>query len=206
MVKNFEPGARQSSNRKQKKKVHVYFLLDESGSMKARQAETIACFNEFIQRQQRLQQEKNVKIQFSLTTFNSDGVRHRYVDKNVRKVVPLNEAAYQPHALTPLCDVVHDSIRALGKRKNVLFVILTDGLENASGHARLAQLRSLIREKERLGWTFQYLGVDVYEFSDARTTKAKQLYLARNIHAAFSRAYFKLRKIIAAYTADSSAA
>ncbi|GEM_PF-3596145 len=196
MAKNSKSLSQKPNKRKKKKKVYVYFLLDESGSMRSRYRETISGFNEFLQQQQQLQKEKNVKIKFSFTTFNGNGVKLRYVEKNVRKIEPLSVHNYKPVATTPLFDAVYNSIRAMDKRKKVLFVVLTDGLENASRQATLPLIRSLIKEKKQQKWEFLFLGVDLTDTSDARRMQINDIITTDNMFLAYQTVYNKLDKMV----------
>lgn len=146
-----------------KDKTSVIFLLDETGSMHAHYEETITGFNEYIQQ---LKKEKN--ISFTLTTFNSDtGVEVLYVDIPIARVKELTEETYKPNSTTPLYDAIGKTIKELDDRlkkkkskPKVLFVIMTDGYENASKEYDIKAIKSLIKKKEGEDWSFIFMGIN----------------------------------------------
>lgn len=141
--------------------MQVGFLLDETGSMMGVKQQTISGFNEYIDT---LKQGENSKdIYFTLTKFNSGKVEIVYDAVPLNTVTNLSDATYKPASLTPLYDAIGISIRSLEKKvnkDNVLVVIQTDGLENASREFTRQHIFSLIDEKKREGWTFVFLGAD----------------------------------------------
>ena len=145
------------------KTINVVFLLDRSGSMYTSQSDTIGGFNRFIADQKK----SKFNIKFSLTLFNSNNVEKRYVDEDISNVKDLDDNNYQPNHGTPLWDAVGTTMRELGNKKDVLFVIMTDGQENDSTEFTANQVREMIKEKEKIAWKFLYLGIDVANFDDA---------------------------------------
>lgn len=143
-------------------KIIVNFVLDETGSMSVCLNTTISGFNEYIAS---LKSRKE-KISFTLTKFNADAVNVVYVDKPIEDVPDLNAETYKPNHLTPLYDAIGRSINEVEtkikdkKDLSVLFVILTDGEENASREYTQEAIFNLIKEKEAKGWAFAYLGAN----------------------------------------------
>ncbi len=146
-----------------KKTVNVVFLLDETGSMFSIKSDTIGGFNNFIDEQKK----SPFNIKFSMTLFNSNHIDRRYTNENINNVEQLSDENYVPNYATPLWDAIGKTIQGLTKKKNVLFVILTDGYENASREFNSHTVKDLIKEKEKAGWKFLYLGVDMVDMSDA---------------------------------------
>jgi len=136
----------------------VNFILDETGSMISCKEATISGFNEYIKN---LQKEKN-KIYFSLTTFNSSGIKTPYVKTLIQDIKPLTPETYQPNNLTPLYDAIAKTVKAVEKTnsKKILCVIMSDGEENASKEYTRTKLFDLIKDKEKEGWNFIYLGAN----------------------------------------------
>jgi hypothetical protein len=138
----------------------VSFLLDTTGSMLNIKPATISGFNEY------LASLKNQKkpLAFTLTQFNSNGTKIPYQSVPVKEVAPLTDETYCPDAGTPLYDAIGQTVRSIDeqnkKHSHVLFIILTDGLENASREFTKDGIATLIKEKEKQGWTFVYLGAD----------------------------------------------
>ena len=146
--------------------IHISFLLDETGSMQACASNAISGFNEYIGNMQR----EKVPVQMTLCTFNSERKNIRYADEPIAKIEPLSGKTYKPDAMTPLLDSVdviikrteetEEKAKKEGKDLAILFVILTDGLENASKEFHQKQIRDLIEKKQKGGWTFVYLGAN----------------------------------------------
>jgi hypothetical protein len=135
--------------------VQVTVLLDQTGSMLTRKAETILSFNQYIADLV----SQNLEAEFSLTLFNSDKVEVRHSKANLSDVVPLADSTYSPASATPLLDAIMTSIKNLGDAKDCFFVIITDGEENASKLCTKAEVKQLIEEREGRGWVFTFLGI-----------------------------------------------
>jgi len=144
-----------------KKETIVSLVLDETGSMTSVKGKTISGFNEYIDG---LKKIKN-KVLFTLTKFNSDMVKVVYNTVKIKDVKHLTDNSYQPQAMTPLYDAIGTAINQLSKnlkeaKQKVLFVILTDGLENHSQEYTSEQITNLIEEKRDEGWQFVFLGAN----------------------------------------------
>lgn len=136
--------------------IKVNFLLDESGSMGSCIDQTISGFNEYIKA---LKKEKK-KVKFTLTTFSSGNVKMVYNNININNVKELGIENYYPGGGTPLYDAIGGTIEGSKKDGKTLFVIMTDGEENASCEYDVNSITKLIKGKEKVGWTFVYLGAD----------------------------------------------
>jgi len=150
----------------------VSFLLDETGSMHPILDDTIGGFNSYIDT---LGKSKN-PIVFSLVKFDSSKIEKVHTGVPIKKVPHLTHETYKPGAMTPLVDasvkIIHATEQALKRRDdkpNVLIVIQTDGFENASTEFTFPDLTKLIREKEKEGWTFLYIGAGVDAYDTAVT-------------------------------------
>ena len=145
----------------------LVFILDRSGSMSGLEADTIGGFNAMIERQRRGEGEAYV----STVLFDTRSeVIHDRVD--IRRVEPMTRQQYTPGGCTALLDAigkaihhignVHKYARAEDRPERTLFVITTDGLENASRAYTADQVRQMIRrQKERYGWEFLFLGANI---------------------------------------------
>lgn len=162
---------------KKKSKTVVSFILDETGSMISRKGETVRGVNEFIQS---MKKEKG-DVVFSLTKFGGTRVQLSYDKTEMKKVKEFTETDYHPDGMTPLYDAVGKTIRSLEKevKKNdkVVFVILTDGEENASKEYNTTSIKALIKEKEDKDWKFTYVA-DKMNGRDASLTAASSLGIA----------------------------
>lgn len=144
------------------------FIIDESGSMTSSRSDIIGGFNTFIE-----DQKKEVKgdVNVSLYTFNNE-VKRILVNNNISKVDNLDESKYKPGGLTSLNDAVGMAINEIGselakmpeeeKPSTVMFVIMTDGMENSSKEFKSSQIRDMIKHQtEKYNWKFVYLGTDI---------------------------------------------
>jgi len=145
----------------------LVFILDRSGSMSGLEADTIGGFNSMLEKQKREEGEALVTTIF----FDSDSqVLHDRVP--VRDVRPLTGEDYTVGGCTALLDAVGSAIRHIGgihkyaRREDVpkhtLFVITTDGMENASRHYSMDRVKAMIeKKKEKYSWDFLFLGANI---------------------------------------------
>lgn len=140
-----------------KKKTLVCLVLDETGSMLSWKQATIDGYNEYVDK---LRGEK--KFSMMLTRFNSNKIEIGKPEP-MAKATKLDDKNYKPDALTPLYDAIGRTIRMTETIKGyeaVLFVIMTDGLENASKEFDQKGVFGLIEEKSKENWQFAYLGAN----------------------------------------------
>lgn len=138
-------------------KIQAVLVLDETGSMSIREGETVQTFNNYIEQ---MKKEK-VNCDFTLIFFNTEKTEKRYVKAALKDVKPLTEETYNPNACTPLYDAVGKAAMELGNSKDALFIIITDGEENASKEFTKERVKKLIEEKEKTGWRFIFLGCGI---------------------------------------------
>ena len=156
---------RKTANRNDK--VEVVFIMDRSGSMGGLEADTIGGFNAML----RKQKEESDNIIWSTVLFDhiSEVVHDRVP---VDKVKELDNGTYYVRGSTALLDAVGGAIRHIGnihkyareedRPSRTLFVITTDGMENASVIFDYRRVRSMIeRQKKRYGWEFIFLGANM---------------------------------------------
>ncbi len=149
-----------------KKRVCLAVLLDRSGSMQVNKAETISAFNQYIDNIRNL-----FKGLFTLTQFDSNGIDKPQDGVKIKEAVHLNDETYQPRGGTPLLDAIGKTVNAMDTEgfDNVIFVIITDGQENASAEYSTEAIKALLTEKsEKYGWQISYLGANVDAFHEAR--------------------------------------
>lgn len=167
----------------------VGLVLDESGSMQNIAAETISSLNEYI----KSLCAEPVKVQLSLTMFStsSDGsaeLRPYCTNKDVKDVSEITSRTYQPRGFTPLYDAVGSTITSLEVPEGftALFVILTDGHENASREYTKEKVADLIKGKEADGWRFIFMGADLSAMD------AAHMGAAMGMHANSTMSYAKV--------------
>ena len=145
----------------------LVFILDRSGSMSGLEADTIGGFNAMIGRQRGARGEALV----STVLFDTRSeVSHDRGD--IRRIEPMTRRQYTPGGCTALLDAVGGAIHHIGqvhryareedRPEHTLFVITTDGMENASRRYTAERVREMIgRQKARFGWEFLFLGANI---------------------------------------------
>ena len=145
----------------------LVFILDRSGSMAGLEADTIGGFNAMLEKQKRQPGEAYV----STVLFDNDcEVIHDRLPLD--RVSALTEREYYVRGCTALLDAVGGAIHHIGnvhryareedRPEKTLFVITTDGLENASRRYSYDKVRAMIeRQKEKYGWEFLFLGANI---------------------------------------------
>ncbi|MFZ3584805.1 hypothetical protein ACOI1H_22020 [Loktanella sp. DJP18] len=166
---------RKDSQKTTPKRMLVTLLLDRSGSMQGLKDDTIGGINAYRAKLRNSGED----IRYSQVHFDTDYAGKMDLEK-VHIAVPVGElgdmtdADYQPRGGTPLIDAACATIRAVasslvdaGKVEGtkVVIAIQTDGRENGSRENTWDGLRSLIAEKEALGWEFVFMGagINAYE-------------------------------------------
>lgn len=145
----------------------LVFILDRSGSMAGLESDTIGGYNAFLQKQKK--QDGECRITTDLFD-NQIELLHDRID--LPAVRPLTEQDYQVGGCTALNDAIGLTVSRIGdvqkrtaeeyRAGKVLFVIITDGLENASRRYSTAQVRAMIRrQKEKYHWEFVFLGANM---------------------------------------------
>ena len=145
----------------------IVFILDRSGSMAGLEDDTIGGFNAMIQKQKAEEGEAYVS---TVLFDNHTEVIHDRVD--IQKVGPMTRKDYYVRGCTALLDAVGKSIHHIGnvhkyardedRPEKTIFVITTDGMENASREYSYERVRKMIEhEKEKYGWEFLFLGANI---------------------------------------------
>ena len=145
----------------------LVFILDRSGSMAGLEADTIGGFNAMIEKQKKEAGEAYV------STVLFDNVSEVIHDRvSLQNVEPMTREQYYVRGCTALLDAVGKAIHHIGnvhkyareedRPEKTLFVITTDGMENASRQYTYDKVRAMIqRQKEKYGWEFIFLGANI---------------------------------------------
>lgn len=163
----------------------IVVILDRSGSMDGLASDTIGTFNKFVQEQK----EHPGEASMSLILFNTE-YSVEYMGKPIANVPELTNETYVPGGWTALLDAVGRGIDSLGERLDklpeevrpdkVIFVIITDGLENSSKEYRLEQVNAKIKhQQEKYGWRFLFLGANIDAFGEASKLGIDRKYATR---------------------------
>ena len=171
---------------------HITAILDSSGSMSTMANETISGFNTFIKGQKEapgkgtltqihFSSGRNFKEIYNVVNANANvnslqqhpipyWVLNDFSD--VKDVAELNSGTFVPGGMTPLYDSVGRAITETGDKlssmkeedrpEKVLFVIITDGMENSSKNYNISQIKEMIKhQEEKYSWKFIFLGANI---------------------------------------------
>ena len=148
-------------------KVEVVFILDRSGSMTGLEADTIGGFNATLKKQK----EEAGEVLWSTVLFDD---KHEVIHDRVpiQKIEMLTEDEYYVRGSTALLDAIGRAIHHIGNVHKyarpedvpgkTVFIITTDGMENASMEYSYREIRHMIKkEQEKYGWEFLFLGANM---------------------------------------------
>ena len=145
----------------------LVFILDRSGSMAGLENDTIGGFNSMIEKQKK----KDGECYVSTVLFDNESTvihdRLRLAD-----VPKMTEEDYSPGGCTALLDALGDAVKHIGNihkyarsedvPEQTVFIITTDGMENASKKYDAESVRKLIeRKREKYGWEFLFMGANI---------------------------------------------
>lgn len=144
----------------------LVFILVKSGSMAGLERDTIGGFNSMLGNQKQAEDECRIT---TVLFDNRYELLHDRID--IRAVRPMTEREYQVGGCTALLDAIGRTIHKLtGVQKNtaeeywagnVMFVIITDGEENASREYSAEKVKAMIEEGKTYGWEFVFLGANI---------------------------------------------
>ena len=168
---------------------HIAVVLDRSGSMDSIKDDTIGGFNSFL----KSQKEVEGKATFFLAQFdNQYDVLQDNVD--ISEVQELNYETFQPRGMTALYDAIGRTIVSVGeflskmeeaeRPAKVFFVVITDGMENASQEFKGSKVKEMIDEQQnKYSWKFIFIGSDINAVNEAHDlgfAKGSSLHFADN--------------------------
>ena len=152
----------------------IVFILDRSGSMSGLEKDTIGGFNSTIEKQKKEEGEAFV------STILFDGKSEVLHDRvPLASVAPLTEKEYYARGSTALLDAIGDAIHHVGnvhkyareedRPEKTIFVITTDGYENASRKYTSDRVKQMVeRQKQKYGWEFIFLGANIDAIETAK--------------------------------------
>ena len=145
----------------------IVFILDRSGSMSGLESDTIGGFNALIKKQKAEEGEAYVS---TILFDDKQQVLHNRV--NLKNVKPMTRDEYFVRGCTALLDAVGGAIHYIGnahkyareedRPEKTLFIITTDGMENASRKYTYEKVKQMVqKQKEKYGWEFLFLGANI---------------------------------------------
>ena len=145
----------------------LVFILDRSGSMSGLESDTIGGFNAMIEKQKKQDGECYVS---TVLFDNVSEVLHDRV--SLTDIKPMTDREYTVHGCTALIDAIGGAIHHIGNvhryarnedvPEHTVFVITTDGMENASHKYSSDKVKKMIeRQKEQYGWEFLFIGANI---------------------------------------------
>lgn len=144
----------------------LVFILDKSGSMSGLEKDTIGGFNSLIAKQKK--EDGEAYVSTVLFSTQSEVVHDRIT---LDKITPMTDNDYIPGGCTALFDAVGDAIHHIGNihkyarpedvPAKTMFVITTDGMENASRRYSQKDIKKLIEKQKEMGWEFLFLGANI---------------------------------------------
>lgn len=148
-------------------RTELVFILDRSGSMSGLEDDTIGGYNAMLRKQQ--QEPGEVRV---TTVLFDDRIELLHDRLDLAAISPLTGRDYYARGCTALLDAIGSTIHKIGnvqrsaapeyRADKVLFVITTDGYENASREYSADKIRAMVRrQQEKYGWEFIFLGANI---------------------------------------------
>ncbi len=145
----------------------IVFILDRSGSMGGLEADTIGGYNSMITKQKKEEGDAIIS-----TVLFDDRVELLHDRKDLKCVEDITEKEYFVRGCTALLDAIGGSIKRIGdiqkelpeedKPEKTLFIITTDGMENASKKYTYDKVKKMVEKKKRKHhWEFVFLGANI---------------------------------------------
>ena len=145
----------------------LVFILDKSGSMSGKELDTIGSFNSTIK--EHVDKDYDVLVTTVLFSDNQKVIHDRI---DIKQVEPLTASQYKTDGCTALIDAMGDTIshikdiqkhqrRPEDVPEHTLFVIVTDGMENASHKYSSDDVKRMVEQQKENGWEFLFLGANI---------------------------------------------
>lgn len=155
------------------KYTEIVYILDRSGSMAGLEKDTIGGFNSMMEKQKKTDEKAVVS-----TVLFDDRCEVLYDRIAIDKVEKMTDKQYYVRGCTALLDAVggaihhignvHKYIREEDRPDKTIFVITTDGMENASARYTYEKISKMIkRKKEKFGWEFIFIGANIDAYEEA---------------------------------------
>ena len=157
----------------------LVFILDRSGSMSGLESDTIGGFNGMLMKQKKEEGEVNVT-----TVLFDDAIEVIHDRFPLDVVETLTDEDYYVRGCTALLDAVGSTVKKVEniqkrlpeemKAEKIIFVITTDGQENASHEYTYKMVKELIEQNQKTGWEFIFLGANIDAVKEAANLGIRQ--------------------------------
>lgn len=162
----------------------VVFILDRSGSMKGLESDTIGGYNGMLEKQKK----EDGQVLISTVLFD-DQIEVLHDRIPIEQMKPITEKEYFVRGCTALLDAIGGTIRRIrdlqketakeDRPEKTLFIVTTDGLENASKKYTMEKVRKMVeKQREKHGWEFVFLGANMDAIQVANSFGIKKSHAA----------------------------
>lgn len=179
---------------------HIIFVVDRSGSMKGIASDMVGGYNEFIKKQKETPNECFVSF------YQFDDIYEKVFERvALQDVKDLDAKTYVPRNMTALHDAMGKTIDDYGqylanlaeeeRPERILFVTITDGMNNASTQYTFEKLRDMIKHQtEKYGWDFVFLGsnIDAWDTGGSMNISASSTLQFANVGGSVQNAFNSL--------------
>ena len=151
--------------KEKKKEMDIVFLLDRSGSMSGMEEGTIGGYNSYLEKQRKSNSDTKIT-----TILFDDQYEVLKMRESIKDVNNISSDEYYVRGCTALYDAIGKTIKTIEnsvKNNKVLFVITTDGLENASREYNKKSVSKLI--KKHSDWEFMYIGANIDSYAEGQS-------------------------------------
>ena len=160
---------------KQKSKItDIIFVLDRSGSMGIVREATVKGYNDFLKKY-----KMGTDKVYVTTVLFDDEYEVLDMRKNINEVKNLTNKTYYTRGCTALMDAIGKTINLVAKKvaecEKVIFVIITDGMENASREYNKDSVKKLIGEHNNFEFVFMGANIDSYAEAGSIGIKRKNI-------------------------------
>ena len=173
------------------KGTEIVYILDRSGSMSGLESDTIGGFNSMMEKQ-----KKTGEKAFVSTVLFDDEIEILHDREPIDKVETMTDEQYFVRGCTALLDAVGGAIHHIGNvhkyaRKEdrpdkTIFVITTDGMENASSIYSYEKVKKMIkRQQKKYGWEFIFVGANIDAYAEAQRFGIRKDRAVNYVHDSF---------------------
>ena len=152
----------------------LVFIIDRSGSMSGLESDTIGGFNSLVKKQKK--EDGQCYVSTVLFSDRSEVIHDRVSISDIKE---MTEDDYCPNGCTALIDAIGGAIKHISSvhryicpedvPEHTMFVITTDGLENSSHKYSSKEVKKMVREKEKEGWEFLFIGANIDSVETAQS-------------------------------------